>query len=70
MVGPSASKRCLSHIFMSNFDTGSNSKGFGKGEDVCKEEGDGKMEEVDGDGKEEKLEGIKEESEVKECWRG
>ena len=53
---------------MSIFDTGSNSRGFGLGEDVCKEEGDGKKEELVGNCKEEELEveGIKQESEVKE----
>ena len=67
MVGPSASKRSLSHIFMSIFDTGSNSRGFGKGKDICKEEGNGKKKEVVGDGKEElEVEDIKEESEVEE----
>ena len=53
MVGPSASKRSLSHIFMSIFDTGSN----GRGKDICKEEGNGKKKEVVGDGKEKELEG-------------
>ena len=63
MVGPSASKRSLSHIFMSIFDTGSNGRGFGKGKDICKEDGNGKKKEVVGDGKEEfELEDIKEES--------
>ena len=57
MVGPSASKRSLSHIFMSIFDTGSNGRGFGKGKDICKEEGNGKKKEVVGDGKEKELEG-------------
>ena len=67
MVGPSASKWSLSHISMSIFDTGSNSRGFGKGKDICKEEGNGKKKEVDGDGKEElEVEDIKEESEVEE----
>ena len=53
---------------MSIFDTGSNSRGFGLGEDVCKEEGDDKKEELVGNCKEEELEveGIKQESEVKE----
>ena len=48
---------------MSIFDTGSNSRGFGKGKDICKEDGNGKKKEVVGDGKEEfELEDIKEES--------
>ena len=67
MVGPSASKRSLSHIFMSIFDTGSNGRGFGKGKDICKEEGNGKKNEVVGDSKEREGVGgedIKEESEV------
>ena len=41
---------------MSIFDTGSNSSGFGKGKDICTEEGNGKKKEVVGDGKEEELE--------------
>ncbi len=44
MVGPSASKRSLSHVSMSIFDTGSNTKGFsktfGKGEGQKEEEVD------------------------------
>ena len=42
---------------MSIFDTGSNGRGFGKGKDICKEEGNGKKKEVVGDGKEKELEG-------------